>query len=94
MSNETNEMVTRTTGSAHDWDDRYPRTDDDVNHPRHYQLGGGLEAIDVIRASLTDEEYRGYLKGNVLKYRLRAGAKGDAEKCIAKADWYKKELDK
>ena len=44
---------------------------DSVNHPAHYNVGG-IETIDVIRATLTPEEYRGYLKGNVLEYRERA----------------------
>ena len=65
---------------------------DDINHPTHYQLFPGMEAIDVIRASLTTAEVIGYLKGNVLKYRLRAGDKGPADKCIAKAHWYQNRL--
>lgn len=40
---------------------------DMVNSPSHYQLDG-LEVIDIIRAALTPEEFRGYLKGNDLKY--------------------------
>ena len=32
------------------------------------------------------------LKGNALKYRLRAGDKGPAEKCLAKANWYQAAL--
>jgi hypothetical protein len=61
---------------------------DEINHPKHYQLFPGQEAIDVIRAALTPAEFQGYLKGNALKYRLRAGDKGPAEKCLAKARWY------
>lgn len=80
--------------SLNDWGDRYPRIDDDVNHPKHYQLGGGLEAIDVIKSVLTPEQYQGYLLGNMLKYRLMAGAKGDAQKDLDKSEWYKKELDR
>ena len=65
----------------------------DVNHPKHYQIAPGVEAIDIIKASLTPEQYRGYLLGNLLKYRLRAGEKGDAAKDLAKADWYKRKLN-
>ena len=61
---------------------------DEINNPAHYQLFPDMEAIDVIRAALTPVEFAGYLKGNALKYRLRAGDKGPAEKCIAKAHWY------
>ena len=63
--------------------------DDPVHHPNHYMLAPELEAIDVIRASLTPTEYMGYLKGSILKYRLRAGRKGEAEQDIAKSDWYR-----
>ena len=65
---------------------------DEINNPAHYQLFPDVEAIDVIEAALTPDEFAGYLKGNVLKYRLRAGDKGPAEKCIAKAHWYQNYL--
>ena len=65
---------------------------DEINNPAHYQLFPGMEAIDVIKAALTSDEFAGYLKGNILKYRLRAGDKGPAEKCIAKAHWYQNYL--
>ena len=65
---------------------------DEINSPSHYMLFPDMEAIDVIIAALTPEEFAGYCKGNALKYRLRAGAKGPAEKCIAKANWYQQKL--
>jgi hypothetical protein len=64
-----------------------------VDEPSHYDLfPDGTQAIDMLRAILNHEEYIGYCKGNVLKYRLRAGKKGDTMIDIAKADWYEKEL--
>lgn len=65
---------------------------DPVNHPSHYQLFPGQEAIDVIKAALTPEEFAGYLKGNCLKYRLRAGNKGDTQQDIDKSNWYRRRL--
>ena len=65
---------------------------DEVNHPKHYMLFPDMEAIDVIQAVLTPEEFRGYCRGNALKYRLRAGDKGPAEKCISKSRWYQNRL--
>lgn len=65
---------------------------DPVNHPSHYQLFPGQEAIDVIQAALTPEEFAGYLKGNALKYRLRAGEKGDTQQDIDKSNWYRRRL--
>jgi Protein of unknwon function (DUF3310) len=60
---------------------------DPVNHPDHYNQGG-IETVRIIRMALTDEEYLGYLKGNVLKYRERAQFKGKADQDYAKARWY------
>lgn len=57
---------------------------DDIKSPKHYQLMGG-NTIEMIARSLTEEEWRGFCLGNVLKYRLRAGKKGDAATCLAKA---------
>lgn len=65
---------------------------DPVNHPKHYKLFPDLEAIDVIQRSLTPEEFAGYCKGNALKYRLRAGEKGDANQDLAKSNWYRDKL--
>lgn len=63
---------------------------DDVNSPSHYTQGG-IETIDCIQAALTPEEYRGYLKGNILKYIHRERHKGQTES-LMKAEWYLKRL--
>ena len=65
---------------------------DEINSPAHYRLFPDMEAIDVIQRTLTPEEFKGYLKGNALKYRLRAGDKGPADKCLGKANWYQGRL--
>ena len=49
-----------------------------VNTPPHY-LKGGVECIDMIRAALTDVEFRGYCKGNNIKYTFREKDKGKDE---------------
>ena len=59
---------------------------DMVNHPPHYKQGD-IECIDAIKAALTEEEYRGYCKGNALKYIWRERHKGGSES-LAKAGWY------
>jgi hypothetical protein len=64
---------------------------DTVNSPEHYRVGG-IEVIDYIKAKLTPEEFRGYLKGNVLKYTSRAGHKDDAAQDIGKLVWYASKL--
>lgn len=53
---------------------------DVVSKPKHYMLfGGEKEVIDLIRDRLSPEELRGYLKGNMIKYLMRAGKKSDGE---------------
>lgn len=46
----------------------------DPVHPDHYKRGG-MEVIDVWKAFLSPEEYRGALLANLLKYFLRGGYK-------------------
>ena len=61
--------------------------EDVVNSPKHYTVGGH-EAIDVIKAKLTSEEFRGFCKGNTLKYLMRANYKNKHDEDLKKADWY------
>ena len=67
---------------------------DIVNNPPHYKKG--IETIKIIRAKLTDEEYRGYLKGTIMKYDTRIGLKGTEQDAIndaGKLRWYAQELE-
>ena len=66
--------------------------DDNVERPAHYRQGD-IECIDAIKAALTPEEYRGYLKGNVIKYTWRERMKGGTES-LKKAVWYLRRLIK
>lgn len=58
----------------------------DPINPSHYQAGG-IETIDILKAKLTSEEFKGFLLGNALKYLTRARLKNGLED-IAKARWY------
>jgi hypothetical protein len=60
--------------------------EDPVNHPSHY-TDGGIECIEAIEAALTIEEFRGYCKGNCMKYIWRERHKGGTES-LKKAQWY------
>ena len=64
--------------------------EDVVNHPSHYTYGY-VECIDAIRASMTRDEFLGYLKGNIMKYLWRYRLKGREAEDLRKAQWY---LDK
>ena len=60
---------------------------DNVNSPPHNKYGK-KETIDVIQDCMTDDEYHGYLKGNVLKYISRYKFKGEPLEDLKKAQWY------
>ena len=64
--------------------------EDNVNNPPHYNYGT-VECIEAIEESMTPESFRGYLKGNCLKYLWRYERKGKALEDLRKARWY---LDK
>lgn len=63
----------------------------DMINPDHYKVHAN-ECIDEIQAMLTPEEFKGFLKGNFLKYRYRTGHKDDPEQEAAKSDWYMNKL--
>jgi len=57
-------------------------TEDIVNHPPHYKVGG-IETIDFIEAKKLN-----YNLGNVIKYITRADHKGSRNEDLKKALWY------
>ena len=63
---------------------------DMVNQPPHYN-NGNVECIEAIEASMSVDEFAGYLKGNCLKYLWRYRYKGNPLTDLNKAQWY---LDK
>ena len=67
---------------------------DMVNRSKHYMLANGIESKDVVRAILTEEEYRGWCKGNALKYQFRAGKKDPSKikEDYQKAVWFLNEM--
>lgn len=64
--------------------------DDGKYHDAHYANMAGLEPIELMQLVMSREEFTGFLKGNIIKYTMRAGHKqGEAaEKDIAKAKRY------
>ena len=64
-----------------------------VNQPNHYQFAD-MSVQDLIKLSFTHLEYMGWIKGNIIKYRMRAFKKGRVgPQDIAKADEYQKFYD-
>jgi hypothetical protein len=65
-----------------------PKAEEDVvNNPSHYN-SGGIECIDAIAESMTDEGFKAYCKGNVQKYLWRYEMKGKPLEDLRKAQWY------
>jgi len=65
-----------------------------VNHPSHYGGDTTYECIKVLKAWLTPDEYRGFLKGNAIKYLCRVGKKDEALQELNKVTWYVDQLKK
>lgn len=51
-----------------------------VDEKSTYYDQGGIETIEIIKAKLTPEQFRGYLLGNIIKYSCRRNFKGQAER--------------
>lgn len=64
---------------------------DNVNSPKHYNTGN-IECIEAIKASMSKEEFLGYLKGSGLKYLWRYRYKGKPVEDLEKAQWYLNKL--
>lgn len=65
--------------------------------PSHYKLWNDMEdTFEPHKKLLTKEEYKGFLKGNILKYQLRLGKKpGESvERDMGKIKIYQEELNK
>ena len=70
-------------------------TQEDTMHDKHYR-DSIVEPILVMQDFFSHDELIGFLKGNILKYRLRAGHKGTKEEMQADLDKisvYEKWLD-
>ena len=59
---------------------------ENVNHPNHYNAYS-REVIDTLQGSMTPDEFKGYLKGNIMKYVTRYQFKNGVED-LKKAQWY------
>lgn len=70
---------------------------DDLKHDQHYK-SCGIEPWDIMEANFNKDEFVGFLKGNILKYLLRIGRKGqdlaDCDKIANYANKLKEVLQK
>lgn len=58
------------------------------NKHKHYYEKSAEQPIEVMRDILTDEQFEGFLMGNIIKYRMRARYKGDYKGDMEKANVY------
>ena len=65
--------------------------EDMVGAPRHYNTGN-IECIDAIEESMSSVAFKGYLKGNCMKYLWRYDYKGKQVEDLQKAGWYLNKL--
>ena len=64
---------------------------DPVYSPAHYNTGN-IECIVAIEESMSSVAFKGYLKGNCLKYLWRYDYKGKQVEDLQKATWYLSKL--
>ena len=63
--------------------------EDVINRPKHYNTGN-IECIEAIEESMSEFAFKGYLKGNCMKYLWRYETKHayDPLQDLQKAEWY------
>ena len=71
-----------------DWDED---EEDMVGAPKHYNTGN-IECIEAIEESMSSVAFKGYLKGNCMKYLWRYDYKGKSVEDLQKAGWYLNKL--
>ena len=79
------------TSDAGDFADCWEPETDVVNNPSHYNTGE-IECIDAIKESMPSVAFKGYLKGNCMKYLWRYDYKGKQVEDLQKAGWYLQKL--
>jgi hypothetical protein len=62
------------------------------HYDEHYK--SEHQPIEVMQANMTNDEFIGFLKGNILKYTCRLGKKDDPKKEAAKIKRYSEWLYK
>jgi hypothetical protein len=65
---------------------------DDVQYGGSHYKEMPVQPWDVMETVLTHAEFIGFLKGNIIKYSMRQGKKGDADLDAQKAKHYMTKL--
>ena len=76
------------------FDEQKEKIDKATKHPllnpdsSHYAMFDGLEAIEILEHIMTPQELMAWCRGNIYKYRLRAGNKGNGTSDLTKIRTY------
>lgn len=73
------------TDKIKDNKDKISECFESIDHPSYYNQGNMDPITAFQKGLLTEEEYIGFLKGNIIKYAIRCNYKNgeeDLEKCI------------
>ena len=81
---EDSELWEEEEAAHSSWDNE---VEDVVNNPDHYNTGN-IECIDAIEQSMSSVAFKGYLKGNCMKYLWRYDYKNKPVEDLQKAQWY------
>ena len=84
------DRVTNKTG-LEPWATLAEEEEDMVGAPKHYN-SGNIECIEAIEESMSSVAFKGYLKGNAMKYLWRYDYKGKQVEDLQKAGWYLNKL--
>lgn len=60
----------------------------ETSHPNRYGGDSTYECIKVLKEWMSTDEYRGFCRGNAIKYLCRLGKKDDPKKELDKAKTY------
>jgi len=85
---EDSELWEEEEAAHSSWDNEVK---DVVNNPDHYNTGN-IECIEAIEESMSSVAFKGYLKGNCMKYLWRYDYKGKQLEDLQKAGWYLRKL--
>lgn len=59
----------------------------EFNTPSHYVLSDGSDSMDALEKILGPEEFKGFLRGNAIKYLIRYALKGGVEDLYKAEDY-------
>lgn len=88
--NQSDDVVTK-----HLEKEAHKTASDLIDNQKHY-TNNGIQPIQIMKANMTKEKYRGFLEGNILKYPLRYEDKDglkDLKKTLTYLTWLIEDIE-